>query len=629
MDMEGEEMRAFPVGVRVCAAMLLAAVLSGGCGGGGSDGDGPTPSNDPTALSITSSRNTAFEGEGPIALTSSPGKGSRTTWTFSPPIGTLSSTSGDAITFTPPALYVLSADTVVKVSASSSGLTSAEISIPIYRSSLSIPTAPVSGNSTAGETAKLSLTATPTVPIAGALYAKVADPKGTLNQVASVAQNGGGSSYTVDFQVADTIPAGTYAATATVTVCTDAACSAPLPGRPLSVSYSVEVAGNTGLVPIRPWIGVGDWATFQGNIGHTAYVPVTLASLRFGKRWAWTSPLLNGYPRPIAAPVATNGVLYLNAGNTIQALSEFDAAPLWSYDVTSISLVLNDGAQAPAVFNGSVYFSGGHQNSTYLFALDAGSGVVQWRAQMSSQWEQCLAPIVVGTDVYTEGGTYGGLFGFDAAGNQLFFNYAEQTDRWSPAADLNYIYTYTGASGYGSFRQFDRRTGALLRTIQDSDFQFTSYRMNTAPVATGSDSVIGVNRFVALMRFNVTNGAISWRQPGNYVGNPAYAKGVLYAGNASPVRLEARDEASGALLWSWAPQAAAETSFVGNVIVTDNVAFVSTNVAVYAIDLTTHAPVWSYPKPGQMAVSSSGILYLATTDGYGQSDGNLIAFNLQ
>ena len=39
-------------------------------------------------------------------------------------------------------------------------------------------------------------------------------------------------------------------------------------------------------------------------------------------------------------------------------------------------------------------------------------------------------------------------------------------------------------------------------------------------------------------------------------------------------------------------------------------AFISTNLSTYAVDLTTHKTVWSYPVTGNLALSSNGVLYL-------------------
>jgi outer membrane protein assembly factor BamB len=63
------------------------------------------------------------------------------------------------------------------------------------------------------------------------------------------------------------------------------------------------------------------------------------------------------------------------------------------------------------------------------------------------------------------------------------------------------------------------------------------------------------------------------------------------------------------------------------VVVTKNLAFVSTNRAVYAIDLATHQPVWSYPVAGMLAVSGNGMLYIV--EGSRTTTGRLIAITLK
>lgn len=72
---------------------------------------------------------------------------------------------------------------------------------------------------------------------------------------------------------------------------------------------------------------------------------------------------------------------------------------------------------------------------------------------------------------------------------------------------------------------------------------------------------------------------------------------------------------------------AGDTSFHRNIVATHNLVFVSTDQNVYAIDLTTHQAVWSYPKPGMLAISSRGLLLIST--GATISDGNLVAIKLQ
>jgi outer membrane protein assembly factor BamB len=91
----------------------------------------------------------------------------------------------------------------------------------------------------------------------------------------------------------------------------------------------------------------------------------------------------------------------------------------------------------------------------------------------------------------------------------------------------------------------------------------------------------------------------------------------LYATNDNPLRLEARAETDGSLLWSWTPPTTGDLSFRSEVLVTDNLVFVSTAWAAYAIDLATHRTVWSYfsyPLGTRLAMSPSGILYLNGPD---------------
>ena len=58
------------------------------------------------------------------------------------------------------------------------------------------------------------------------------------------------------------------------------------------------------------------------------------------------------------------------------------------------------------------------------------------------------------------------------------------------------------------------------------------------------------------------------------------------------------------------PPQAGDTGFVSEVLLTKTMIFVSTDLVVYGIDVTTHDLVWSYPLPGRLALSPNGILYL-------------------
>ena len=56
---------------------------------------------------------------------------------------------------------------------------------------------------------------------------------------------------------------------------------------------------------------------------------------------------------------------------------------------------------------------------------------------------------------------------------------------------------------------------------------------------------------------------------------------------------------------------------------TKNLLLVSTAANTYAVDLTSHAQVWSYPAGGHLTLSAQGILFIA------QSSGKLTAISMR
>jgi putative pyrroloquinoline-quinone binding quinoprotein len=292
-----------------------------------------------------------------------------------------------------------------------------------------------------------------------------------------------------------------------------------------------------------------------------------------------------------------------------------DASVAWQYDFTGLQ---QPSTNPPAVANGVVYIAAGQQGSTYMFALRASNGGLVFKSQMSSQWEYYLAPTIGASGVYTNAGTYGGLYGFDTSGNLLFFDGVAQQDEWTPAVDATHVYAYTG----DGLHIFDPVTGAVQMTITDPTFTNYVYDIGGSVVlgtaghavaAAYTNSLLnGCGIGNTLVGFNTTLGTINWKVPGCFPSNPAYHAGLLYIANQNPMQLEVRSEADGSIQWSWIPPVAADISFLSEALLTQNMVFISTNTAVYGIDTTTHQTVWSYPAAGgaRLALSANGILYL-------------------
>jgi hypothetical protein len=322
--------------------------------------------------------------------------------------------------------------------------------------------------------------------------------------------------------------------------------------------------------------------------------------------------------------MTSGGQIYIAYGTTLYDLQEFDGTQAWSYSFSGLEF---PSVNPPAVSNGVVYIAAGQQSSTYLFAFNASNGSEIFRSPMSSQWEHYLAPAIGSQGIYTNAGEYGGLYAFNTSGTQLFFENLSQTSEWTPAVDADNVYSYTGA-----LNVVNALTGATVATVTDPTFENYIYQIGGSVVLGAPGSVFAANYDNsalngggignALLNFNVATQTVAWKIGGGYPTTPAYNAGVLYAANNNPLRLEARAESNGALLWSWVPPLSSDTGFVSEVLLTETMAFVSTNTNVYGIDLATHQTVWSYPGAALLALSQNGIVYI-------QGAGPLTAINVK
>jgi hypothetical protein len=465
----------------------------------------------------------------------------------------------------------------------------------------------------------------------GTLYASASDPSGAFQDAVTVAPSANG--YALELSTSPTLTAGEYTDHLTIALCSDAACTTKEIVPAVDVPFDINVLTPTSAWPgdhvtnLSPWSGVPDWSTFQGNAAHTGMVPVDLNPDQFTTRWTKTITAMFGLNNNfnLATVAAGNGLFYLAGGNLLTASRESDGSTVWQYDFSGLT---HPSTNPPAVDGGTVYIAAGQSSSTYLFAFDAAGGTQVFRSLMSSQFEHYLAPTVGTHGVYTNAGTYGGAYGFDATGTQLFFAGLDQQDNWTPAVDSTAIYAYTGSS----LSVIDPLTGSIVGTIPDPTFTNYIYAIGGSPVLGAAHSVFAAaygnsllnggaigNR---LLHFNTEAMTLDWSIAGVYPTTPAYDTGVVFVANNNPLRLEARSETDGSLLWNWVPPASGDLVFKSEVLLTNNLIFVSTDRSTYAIDRSTHHQVWSYPVSGSLALSQNGILYL-------EAGGQLSAINVK
>jgi len=521
--------------------------------------------------------------------------------------------------------YVLSGLVLSLLSACGGGGSSSPAPAPSVL--LSVTSAPVDLNLAAGDDIDVTMQGTwKKQNLDAPVYLSVRDAGGRF--ALPQPQAATGADFSFKLSALPTVAAGTYSGALEVRACKDAACADTWPGS-ASLAYSMKIAA------------VGDWEMYQRDAAHTGYVPITVNLARAAKAWEWQ----RSEDSPLGAainPVVTGGGKVFVTGDVyfgqgiVYALSEKDGSETWRYPLGQVPAF-----SPPSVSKGRVYAAVTGHEQTALWAFDAANGDVLAKSGFEGQWPHAMAPTVIGDQVLTGAGYYGGeTYAFSATTGAR--NWVHQAggvwDMYAPAADDTYVYHHNGSALF----IIDRVTGATVAKIDDPlGAGTTGYEYFGGPVlGTQRDAISFAGGAFSgrasssteqydqrvLSSFDLAQRRYNWSTANRYLTAPALAGGVLYAGRNTPTVLDAMDEATGKVLWSWFPPESAETIH-RNIIVTRNVLFVSTDRAVYAIDLATRKSVWRYAEPGALALSADRTLYI--TVGAVNSTGKLVAIRLK
>lgn len=420
------------------------------------------------------------------------------------------------------------------------------------------------------------------------------------------------------------LPAGSRSGTIELRACKDAVCSGIYPGSTVSVPYTFKV--NASL----------EWEMHQRDARHSGHVPITLDPSSFALAWQWQRPL--GGINPV---VTGNNKVYISTDvrfgeGAVYALAESDGSEQWRRSLGQVPAL-----GPPAVSKGRVYAAVTGHEATALWAFEAATGNYVYKSPFAGQWPNVMAPTIQGDRVFTGAGYFGGetyAFLTDGGARSWTHTSGGVWDMFTPAVDDNFVYHYNGLGLY----VIDRASGATVRSISDPFGKNASHSYHGAPLLGGRKNAIAFAGGAfsgrasssaeqyeqrVLSSFNLESQAFEWASANSYLTTPAVAKGVIYAARNAPMALDAIDETTGKVLWSWTPSGTQETEFHRNIVVTDNLLFVSTDKSVVALDLATKAAVWRYPKPGMLAISAGRTLYIAT--GARESDGGLVAIRLK
>ena len=432
------------------------------------------------------------------------------------------------------------------------------------------------------------------------------------------------------------LPQGSYTGVLKLEMCMDTTgCATTDPASAITLPYQIDVGASVTPGPLSALPGAPEWSAWQGNAAHNGFVPVTLDPAHFSPRWTWQTSRHLALT-PSRGAVSAAGTVWVATGNALEAVSEADGSESWSQ-------TLNFPAGGLATQGGIAY--GEFQNAGGSFTWGGfdsaghpapGSGVMTWNAAPNTDPLQALydssGPVLFGQQLYMAGGAQGGIRGIDISTGRVLFDSNNIGGIWSPAVDDQYLYVLArlDSPGAANLEIHDRMTGALHSLINFAGKDGVGNRTDmNVTLGAHSALLLGDN----LTSVDLAAGKIAWQvlDPDLNSLPPAVGNGVVYWARNRPYQLEARDEVTGAVLWSWQPGFSYYGQFMHNVVVTNNLVFVGTNTGTYAISLATHQPVWFTPLQGNLSISANGTLFISAGINYLNTPNNVAtvaAFNL-
>jgi outer membrane protein assembly factor BamB len=374
------------------------------------------------------------------------------------------------------------------------------------------------------------------------------------------------------------------------------------------------------------------WFTFMHDVARsglqtsqTGVNSATVANLTI--RWSY----LIDEPTT-ASPIVANGVVYVATGaGSVIAFDAGTGTPIWRQQ-------LGGPITMTPVFDSGLLFVATHTPPAQFFALEATTGTIVW--QQSLVGAERGAPLTLNGVVYVpvSGGDpgmchQGGIYSFQeltgVPGWQWVVNSIPNDGGsvWSPVSydGKNLVFgtgnTCTpGVANANTVVQLSPAgeqnwtTPAQVSSYVDDDFGGAALIMPGRVIAAGKNGM--------LYSLNDQTGAIEWavRQTSidgdGSIGSPATNGSIIIAPsgfltdpNTDPSAFVGGYDLNGNLLW----QVPTHDYVPGGAAITNDVAFVSIDDSVVALDVSSGEQLWSFPSPfdeffyASPAVVSSGV----------------------
>ncbi len=403
-------------------------------------------------------------------------------------------------------------------------------------------------------------------------------------------------------------------------------------------------ANDYALTPTGP--AFGSWSQFQGNAVHTGYVPGTYTLPSASSLWTVTAASVGDSTlSPSVAADGTNVYLtgYMGPYNpfasfpvyNVVALNEASGGLAWSYAHAANSVL---GASPPSVLGNTVYaqfdgITGATDPSVtpYIIGLNSSNGQQLFATSYSAEVGGPNQPTIQGNAVFGWAGYYGGMQAYNGTTGATLWNAnLPPQDQLIPAADSKDVYVYLGANGtnpgpsIGTLYARNEFSGTTDYTIQnglDSVGGQQNYNQNV--VLGGQNDALATakqsNTGVYVVSYNLGTRNVAWRD----LFSTLYGVSVYYTSTGAMAatggkiyvsageNLYILDEATGSQLAQLG--VGSLQVFDKNVVVTDNLIFISSSTNTYAFDRRALNQVWSVNFGGMLAVDNQTLFISSGT----------------
>ena len=339
-----------------------------------------------------------------------------------------------------------------------------------------------------------------------------------------------------------------------------------------------------------------NWPTFGGNPQHTGQLDLVIGDQTPQRIWKQSiseselNQVCIGDGRVFVTPMS------YRYDTKVTALNAKTGESLWTRWINPDAFSISP----PSFHDGKVLFQRcNHRDDSQLWCLNGETGNTEWSAPISAQWERYEAPTISDGKIWTNGGSYGGIYGFEfQTGSELFHLEIGQEDRWSPAFYQGKVYSWV----FGNFREHSPSEGTILRQIKAADTLFAS----NCALANGRAYAMADRTLYAI---NLDSFEVDWSKPDLSQTTPAISDNQVITPTGS--KLNVYDPETGTLLKQYL--APAELQDHQPIITNDKVIAGSEN-ETYIFDKTSTTPQHTIPAGGRLS-RARGILYIADTNG--------------